>query len=245
MTFMTSWWRRLLGKPSAADADSGNEPDRRRAGGDSGREERPRAGFGGQFIDGTGVTTRTVVPEEAAVPDTDGESRGLPDLLEWGREYAYEPSGQFGYDRDNPILGHGGWYGRHLRCPAGHAFYYHRLGAVGPGPDGHTLDAVELLCFGGECHLLLYIDFYHDGPWSRVPDGLRLGTPAGVGDTRGMRPDFPAEFERLAYEAAAERLRAALNGRSDGPAMRAVLQEIADLGLNPSRAAALARRSPS
>jgi hypothetical protein len=60
-----------------------------------------------------------------------------------------------------------------------------------------------------------------------------------------MRPDVPAEFERLAYQGAAERLRAALRDRPDGPAMRAALQEIADQGLDVARAAALARRAPS
>lgn len=100
-------------------------------------------------------------------------------------------SGRFGYQMSNPIPADGNWYCRRLRCPNGHPFWYHRQGSVGSGPDRHIMDRMELLCFGGEHHVILYFDMYHPGASSKVPDGLTVGEPLGRGETRGFVPGFP------------------------------------------------------
>ena len=99
--------------------------------------------------------------------------------------------GEFGYERTNPIPADGNWYCRRLRCPAGHPYWYHRLGSVGPGPDHHMVDRVELQCFGGESRVELFFDMYHVEPSSFVPQGLSMGTVAGLGSTRGRVMPFP------------------------------------------------------
>lgn len=107
-------------------------------------------------------------------------------------------TGEFGYEGTNPIPADGSWYCRRLRCPAGHPYWYHRLGSVGAGPDEHMVDRVELKCFGGESHLELYFDMYHVGPSSRIPKGLSIGTEAGLGSTSGRAVPFPeglAEYD--------------------------------------------------
>ena len=68
---------------------------------------------------------------------------------------------------------------------------YHRLGSVGPGPDHHMVDRVELQCFGGESRVELFFDMYHVEPSSFVPQGLSMGTVAGLGLTRGRVMPFP------------------------------------------------------
>jgi hypothetical protein len=100
--------------------------------------------------------------------------------------------GKFGYDRSNPIPADGNLYCRRLRCPSGHPFWYHRVGSVGPGPDGHIVDRLHLVCFGRESEVILYFDMYHDGASSLVPDGLGWENgPAGRGTTAGMVDGFP------------------------------------------------------
>ena len=100
--------------------------------------------------------------------------------------------GHFGYEAINPIPVDGDWYCRRLRCPNGHPFWYHRLGSVWPGPDGHILDHMHLLCFGREYEVSLYFDMYHEEYTSRAPEGLTLEyEPAGKGTTSGRVPDFP------------------------------------------------------
>ena len=61
---------------------------------------------------------------------------------------------------------------------------------VGPGSDHHTVDHVELQCFG-ESRVALFFDMYHVGPSSLVPQGLSMGTEAGLGSTRGRVMPFP------------------------------------------------------
>ena len=100
-------------------------------------------------------------------------------------------SGEFGYDRSNPIPGDGDWYCRRLRCPDGHPYWYHRLGSVGPGPDRHIVDHIELQCFAGESRIQLFFDMYHLGPSSMVPTHLSIGPQAGLGSTSGLAIPFP------------------------------------------------------
>lgn len=108
--------------------------------------------------------------------------------------------GEFGYQRTNPIPADGNWYCRRLRCPRGHPYWYHRLGSLGPGPDGHIVDAVELLCFGGESHIELFFDMYHAGASSMVPSGLAIAGEAGRGSTQGRALLFPEGLDE--YEEA-------------------------------------------
>lgn len=100
--------------------------------------------------------------------------------------------GEFGYALSNPIPADGNWYCRRLRCPSGHPFWYHRLGSVGTGPDGHIVDRLHLVCFGRESEVVLYFDMYHEGHSSWVPDGLTWDDmPSGRGTTGGRVVGFP------------------------------------------------------
>lgn len=99
--------------------------------------------------------------------------------------------GEFGYEPTNPIPVDGNWYCRRLRCPAGHPYWFHRLGNIGRGPDGHIVDQIEAQCFGGESRIHLFFDMYHTAPCSMVPDGLSMGSEAGRGSTRGRVTPFP------------------------------------------------------
>lgn len=104
--------------------------------------------------------------------------------------------GRFGFDRTNPIPTDGNWYCKRLRCPRDHPYYYHRLGSVGSGPDGHILDCMQLICFGRESRVELFFDMYHHGASTFIPGGLEFGAPEGAGTTQGMVSDFPDHFER-------------------------------------------------
>src|SRR5262245_18000445 len=95
------------------------------------------------------------------------------------RDQVEGATGEFGYERTNPIPADGNWYCRRLRCPAGHPYWYHRLGSVGRGPDHHIVDLIELQCFGRESRIELFFDMYHNGRSSLVPNGLTLETEAG------------------------------------------------------------------
>jgi hypothetical protein len=98
----------------------------------------------------------------------------------------------FGYDETNPIPADGNWYRRRLRCPNGHPFWYHRLGSCGPGPDGHIVDRLHLLCFCMESEVSLYFDMYHKGHSSSIPEGLSCeDAPLGRGMTSGRLVGFP------------------------------------------------------
>lgn len=103
-------------------------------------------------------------------------------------------AGRFGFDKTNPIPADGNWYCKRLRCPSGHPYYYHRLGSVGHGPDGHIVDCMELICFGRESRVKLFFDMYHHGPSTFVPHGLGFGAPEGAGTTQGEVADFPNCF---------------------------------------------------
>ncbi len=103
-------------------------------------------------------------------------------------------SGRFGYDKTNPIpvcLQQGELeYLARLRCKCGEAFMFHRRGSFGSGPDGHTIDGYELVCKNRQHHVTLYMDMYHAGPSSLVPEGLATGTPKGIGLPFSVK-DFP------------------------------------------------------
>jgi hypothetical protein len=88
-------------------------------------------------------------------------------------------AGEFGYEQTNPIPADGYRYCRRLRCPAGHPYWYRRVGSVGSAPDHHIVDMMELECFEAESRIELYFDMYHVGPSSLVPKGLSMGTDAG------------------------------------------------------------------
>lgn len=111
--------------------------------------------------------------------------------------------GEFGYEVTNPIPAQGNWYCRRLRCPAGHPYWYHRLGSVGQGPDGHIIDRVELLCLARESRIELFFDMYHTGQSAAVPRDLSMGIEAGRGSTRGLAVPFPDGLEE--YDLSVER----------------------------------------
>lgn len=67
---------------------------------------------------------------------------------------------------------------------------FHRVGSMDPGPDGHMIDQFELICRRHTCHLILYLDMYHPGPSTLLPDGLRRTVPKGQGVLTRVEP-FP------------------------------------------------------
>lgn len=102
--------------------------------------------------------------------------------------------GRFGYNKTNPIpvedqLGqlH---YLACLRCPCGEPFDFHRLGNFGSGPDGHVIDGYEIICKNRNHKFFLYMDMYHQGPSTLLPEGLSQGEPEGVGVPFHVN-DFP------------------------------------------------------
>jgi hypothetical protein len=103
-------------------------------------------------------------------------------------------SGRFGYDRTNPIpvCGPPGEldYLARLRCEGGEPFLFHRLGSYDPGPDGHIVDGYELVCRKGQHRIILYMDMYHAGSSSLLPEGLSRGSRRGSGQT-GWVNGFP------------------------------------------------------
>jgi hypothetical protein len=116
-------------------------------------------------------------------------------------------SGRFGYDPTNPIpvcLQKGELdYLACLRCECGEPFMFHRAGSCGAGPDGHTLDKYELICRSRRHHITLYMDMYHAGSSSLVPEGLTIGSPKGIGLPFGVE-GFPDGLPQ-AIEAASKR----------------------------------------
>ena len=121
--------------------------------------------------------------------------------------------GRFGYDPSKPICADGQWYCARLRCAKAHPFWFHRLcSCPPPGPDGHILDQMELLCFGRETHITLYFDMYHGSETALVPEGLSLGKPEGRGTTlqvfrfpedlqQGSNVDIPEGSEKRPQDA--------------------------------------------
>lgn len=106
-------------------------------------------------------------------------------------------NGNFGYDKTNPIPSEGNWYCRRLRCAQGHPFWYQRLWSPGPGPDGHLVDRVLLLCFERESKVSLFFDIYHGGHSSLVPNGLQWNQePLGRGTMAGMVENFPEDLDK-------------------------------------------------
>ena len=95
-------------------------------------------------------------------------------------------TGEFGYDRTNPIPAEAQSYCCKLRCPEGHGYWFHRPESVGTGPDGHFIDCMELLCFSGESHIELYFDMYNIGSSELIPKNLGGGIGLGVGATSNM-----------------------------------------------------------
>lgn len=85
--------------------------------------------------------------------------------------------GEFGYDQSNPIpvcLPNGQTeYLGGLRCECGEPFDFQRMGNYGPGQDGHVVDGFELVCKTKKHQITLYMDMYHWGPSSLVPEKLR------------------------------------------------------------------------
>jgi hypothetical protein len=105
-----------------------------------------------------------------------------------------EASGRFGYDITNPIpvcLQQGELdYLARLRCRCGEPFMFHRQGSFGSGPDGHAVDGYELICRKRQHRITLYMDMYHAGQSSLVPENLTTGKPRGIG-LPFMVEDFP------------------------------------------------------
>jgi len=94
--------------------------------------------------------------------------------------------GRFGYDISNPVpvkspMGQMEYLAT-LQCGCGQSFQFNRAGSVGSGPDGHMVDAYNLVCRTGKHSITLYMDMYHAGPTSLVPEGLtRVKLPPGAG----------------------------------------------------------------
>ena len=103
-------------------------------------------------------------------------------------------AGRFGYDKTNPIPVHKQHgelgYLAGLRCECGEPFVFHRVGSFGRGPDGHTVDGYDLVCKTRGHRIKLFMDMYHAGPSSLVPEGLTKGPPEGTGVPFMVR-DFP------------------------------------------------------
>lgn len=62
----------------------------------------------------------------------------------------------------------------HLRDKEFHVFKFQRLGAVGPGPDGHILDEFKLVSQSGN-EYIIYLDMYHPDihPFNvNAPEGM-------------------------------------------------------------------------
>ena len=139
-------------------------------------------------------------PPERSVPASDRLLDALERSLRPGGqvEQVAGARGRFGYDLSNPVPGDGCNYCARLRCPAGHAFWFHRVGSVGNAPDGHWVDAIQLLCFGGEAHVVLHFDMYHAEGTPLVPDALTITSPAGRGTAhhnRGRHGSFVAAIQ--------------------------------------------------
>jgi len=105
-----------------------------------------------------------------------------------------QASGRFGYDKTNPIpvcmpAGERDYLSR-LRCRCGEPFMFHRKGSFGSGPDKHVMDGYELICRNRLHHITLYMDMYHAGPSSQVPEELTIGEPEGIG-LSSMVKNFP------------------------------------------------------
>ncbi len=103
-------------------------------------------------------------------------------------------SGRFGYDKSNPIPVH--WpqgeldYLAGLQCECGVSFLFHRMGSFDQGPDGHLIDGYELICRNRKHRFKLFMDMYHAGPSSLLPEGLTKGPQEGVGVPVRVK-DFP------------------------------------------------------
>jgi hypothetical protein len=64
------------------------------------------------------------------------------------------------------------------------------VGSFGHGPDGHIIDGYDLVCRTRRHRTRLFMDMYHAGPSSLLPEGLTKGPPEGIG-VPFMVPDFP------------------------------------------------------
>lgn len=95
----------------------------------------------------------------------------------------------------DPIPGDGCAYCAGRRCPGGHPFSFHRPGSVGTGPDGNLVDAVALLCFGREHHIVLCFDMYHGAKASRIPEDPGTGEPTGRGTAHLRFRNFPDQAD--------------------------------------------------
>jgi hypothetical protein len=113
-------------------------------------------------------------------------------------------TGRFGYDHSNPIpvrqqdgeLG----YLETLQCACGEPFAFHRVGSFGSGPDEHIVDGYELICRNRTHRIMLYMDMYHAGPSSLLPEGLSRGTQRSFGlpfHVENFPEGLPAAIEAL------------------------------------------------
>ncbi len=116
-----------------------------------------------------------------------GLSSEMRDALTPGPQVDTIPgaTGRFGYDQSNPIAVSGPPgeldYLARLRCECGQPFLFQRLGSYDPAPDGHIVDGYELVCRARQHRFILYLDMYHSGSSSRVPEGLSRGASKGFG----------------------------------------------------------------
>jgi hypothetical protein len=114
-------------------------------------------------------------------------------------------TGEFGYDKSNPIpvAGTQGqlYYLSCLRCECGKPFYFYRLCSHGAAPDSdrHMVDQYDLECFDHVHKMTLYFDMYHRGIGKNVPDRLKFDAPMGVGVSMRVE-DFPKDIIEMFRE---------------------------------------------
>jgi hypothetical protein len=114
-----------------------------------------------------------------------------------------EGEGPFGYAKSNPVPGDGYAYVKRLRCSDSQPFEIISRANVGDGPDGHFVDQFTIVCADTKHIVELYVDMYHPGVSSLIPDGLRFVEEATAENTR-----VPLSSEDLGLLAA----RAAVDG---------------------------------
>ena len=102
-----------------------------------------------------------------------------------------DAEGRFGYDRTNPVpvymdKGQREYISK-LLCPCSVLFDFERAGNVGQGVDGHIVDEYKLICKNKKHNITLYMDMYHHGPSSNIPEGLStIETIEGSDRVRGF-----------------------------------------------------------
>lgn len=146
-----------------------------------------------------------------------------PAIAEGGRSKARAPGAAAALgSQENPVRAYmpagEREYLLRLRCPAGDAPKFERIGSIGPGTDGHTLDDYLVEC-ADDTTASVVIDMYHHGyREQRAVPGFSVlpelparvakgcppevpGTPAGQYVFNALEVESPARIAREALEA--------------------------------------------